>query len=146
MQGNELNEFFGLAFDAFPGLRAFVAESPNTLKVWGKTLSNVTPKEAMSVLSRWVDGSLDNPPVGFRRELFALDLKAVAMKDRNDYARERAGVEAREKAERKHRPSVAFQSIAEPFGRILGLRAKVMSGEMELADCERQVREIVEAF
>jgi hypothetical protein len=146
MQDRELNEFIGLAIDAFPGLGAFVAEHPAVVKSWGKTLSNVTAKEAMGVLSRWVDGSLSEPPVGYRRELFALDVRAVAMRGRNDFARERASVEAREKALRKSQPSAAFRSILVPFTKILELRSKVMRGELDVQECDRQIQQIVEAF
>lgn len=147
MRDKELSEFFSMAFDAFPGLKTFIVDSPNTVKVWAKTLENITPREAISVLSRWIDGTLPDPPVGFRRELFALDLKAVALKDRADTARHKAGDEARTKADRNsYRPSAAFKSIAVPFGRILELRSKVLAGDLELEDCERQIKQIVEEF
>jgi hypothetical protein len=142
MQGSELNEFFAAAFDAFPGLRAFLAESPNTIRVWARTLENIALDEATSVLARWIDCRLPDPPVGYRRETFAIDVRAVVLNDRSVAARRNN----QDKPDRKYVPSAAFRSVAEPFLKMLSLRAQVMAGELELEDCEKQIREIVEAF
>ncbi len=144
MQTQELKPFVDSACAAFPGLLELLEKSPSTMSVWGQTLEQVTYSEAMQVLNQWVRGILENPPVGFRRELFALDVRAVAMRRRSDLARNQEQQERLEKLDRKRQPSVAFRSIAKPFNEILALRAKVMAGELSAVDCELQVAAIVE--
>lgn len=142
MEKCELSAFFGNAFDAFPGLRELIASSPGTLAVWGKTLETIALQEAASVLDRWIVGTLDNPPVGFRRESFALDVRAVVGRDRSDAARRS---ENSVKINRgKYVPSHAFISIAEPFSEILELRRKTMVGELTAEECDWRIHDIVE--
>ncbi len=144
MTTEELDLFVESSCAAFPGLLELLKASPATVSVWGRTLDSVSYEEATSVLDRWIVGTLLDPPVGYRRETFALDVRAVVARDRADEARRKASVVRIHRG--KYIPSAAFKSITEPFGRILELRARVMRGEMELDDCERQIHEIVEAF
>lgn len=147
MNNQQTREFVEQVATAFPGLLELLDKSPATLTVWARTLEQVAPREALGVLERWITGVLPDPPVGFRREMFALDVKSIVMRDRSDDARRKAGLEARTKADRNsYRPSAAFKSISEPFGRILELRKLVLAGELELGDCEKQIQQIIEEF
>jgi hypothetical protein len=142
MQKQELNAFVESACAAFPGLLDLLEKSPATVAVWGRTLETITYTEAASVLDRWIVGTLDNPPIGFRRESFALDVRAVVGRDRSDSVRRS---DNQVKIHRgKYVPSHAFVSIAKPFGEILELRRKVMVGELTSEECEWQIHDIVE--
>lgn len=144
MESDKLEIFFQSACNAFPGLRDLLAASPATLAVWSQTLEQVSYNEATQVLDRWIRGTIENPPVGFRRELFALDVRAVAMRIRSDHTRNQEQQERLEKLTRRRQPSQAFRSIAKPFNEILALRAQVMAGELSATDCEWKVKAIVD--
>lgn len=142
MNTKETTDFVQQVAIAFPGVVELLEKSPATLGVWAKTLEQVSSREASTVLSRWVNGSLPDPPVGFRRELFALDVRAVVMKDRADAMR----FKAIENASRSRiaYPSAAFRSIAKPYSEILGLRSRVMAGDLSAEECDRQIEAIIE--
>jgi hypothetical protein len=144
MESDKLEIFFSSACNAFPGLRDLLAASPATLAVWSQTLQQVSYTEAAQVLDWWIRGTLENPPVGFRRELFALDVRAVAMRIRSDDMRLQEQQERLQKLDRRRRPSQAFRSIAKPFYEILALRAKVMAGELSATECDQQVKAIID--
>lgn len=151
MTAEEFVFFTQQAFIAFPGLKEWLYEkSPEpaaTIRVWGKTLEKTTLKEAIAVLDGWTAGAIKDPPTGYKREVFAIEVRSIAAEARRKRMVEHAKTEQQQRYSRdNYKPSAAFKSIAEPFGRILGLRAQVMSGELELEDCERQTREIVEEF
>lgn len=78
MSEEESAKFLKAACDAFPGLADLSVASPATPAVWVRTLSKVSYVDATAVLDGWIDGSLKDPPVGFRRELFALDVRSCA--------------------------------------------------------------------
>ncbi len=142
MTDEEATEFVQHASTAFPGLLELLEKSPGTLGVWAKTLQQVAFREALRVLERWIAGSLPDPPVGFRRELFALDVRQVVLNDRAVANRFVSSKRAMDNG-RKY-PSAAFVSIAKPFGEILDLRAKVMAGELSGEECDRRVDEVID--
>jgi hypothetical protein len=149
MQGKELTDFFGMAFDAFPGLRELVSSSPGTVKVWAKTLEPVSFIDAGRVLNRWITGELENPPIGFRRELFALDVRAVVARMRDDDYRRKVSQEKMETG-RKPRgvnPTPAYD-ISRPFlEKVLDLNKQVMNGTLTDYEWDDGVKTLIdEAF
>ena len=145
----EANEFFSRAFKTFPGVLEWLnekSEDPKyTLGSWKRTLEKVTIEEANWVLSGWEDGSIPQPPVGYRRELFAIDLKACVIRDRDERNRERRREEQWIKSNRgKYIPSAAFRSIAKPFMEMLEHKSRLVDGEMTHAEYDRLVDEITE--
>ena len=151
MTAEEFVFFTQQAFIAFPGLKEWLYEkSPEpsaTIRVWGKTLEHTPLREAIAVLDGWTTGAIKDPPTGYKREVFAIDVRSIASESRRRRAAEQSKTEQRKRYSRdNYQPSAAFQSIAEPFSRILELRKRVMAGELELEDCEKQVQQIVDEF
>jgi hypothetical protein len=145
----EAGKFFEKAFLAFPGLSAWLREnSPDparTCSLWASTLSKIGADEAYAVLDGWVDGSIKEPPVGFKRETFALNVKALAMAARQEINRERSREEQWIKSNRgRYQPSAAFRSIAKPFMQMLDNKTLLMNGEITHAEYDRLVDEITE--
>ncbi|MFY7700491.1 MAG: hypothetical protein ACOVQH_09490 [Burkholderiaceae bacterium] len=152
MTPNELEQFLRKAFIAFPGLKDWAETLPkasDTLAVWSRTLERVTLDEATQVLNDWIDCTLSDPPVGYRRETFAIDIKSIVSRRRTEHLAETYSERAREeqwiKANRgKYQPSAAFRSIAKPFLEMLANKPLVMMGEMSHDEYDRQVDLITE--
>ena len=145
----EAGKFFEKAFLAFPGLSAWLREnSPDpagTCSLWASTLSKISAEEAYAVLDGWVDGSIFDPPTGYKRETFALNVKALAMAERGKRNQDRAREEQWVKSNRgKYQPSAAFRSIAKPFMQMLDNKPLLMNGEITHAEYDRLVDEITE--
>ena len=149
MNATEAGKFFEKAFLAFPGLASWLREnSPDpagTCSLWASTLSKVSADEAEAVLDGWLDGSIKEPPVGYKRETFALNVKALVLNERSKIYQERAREEIWMKSNRgKYQPSAAFRSIAKPFLEMLANKPLVMAGEMTPQEYDRQVDLIAE--
>lgn len=140
----ELSSFMESASIAFSSIGELVAKTPAVVSVWSRTLHGITYEEAVEVLDRWIMGTLSNPPSFYRRDSFALDVRAVVAFRRSEWLRQKEQFEQQEKRDRRKQPSAAFRSIAKPFNEILALRAKVMAGELSAVDCEWQVKAIVD--
>jgi hypothetical protein len=149
MTPNEAKTFFRKAFTAFPGLQSWLNEnSPDiagTLSAWAKTLATVEFNQAVEVLDGWIDGSIKDPPTGYKRETFAINVKAIVARQNEDSHKEIAREEQWRKSNRgRYQPSEAFRSVAKPFFEILKLRAEVMAGRLDSNACEVEVDRIVE--
>jgi hypothetical protein len=85
MTDSEVHEFWTEAFVRFPGVAQWINEhSPRpdlTRKLWSEALVSVKASEAMSVLTRWSNGSLP-APTGYQKEVFHLHVLAVIDEDR----------------------------------------------------------------
>jgi hypothetical protein len=144
MNSESMKLFAKQACEAFPGLIELLERSPATLAVWGRTLERVTLDEASSVLGRWIDGSLAEPPVGFRRELFALDIKAIVAKDRGDTIRKRDSEEQRAKTIRKESGTPAY-AFCRPFmDKVISLNNQVANGSLTQQERNFMVEELIE--
>ena len=149
MNSTEAGKFFEKAFIAFPGLASWLRENSTdpagTCSSWASTLSKVSAEEAYAVLDGWVDGSIQDPPVGYKRETFALNVKALAMTERGKRNQDRAREELWVKSNRgKYQPSAAFRSIAKPFMQMLDNKTLLLNGEITHAEYDRLVDEITE--
>jgi len=145
----EAGAFFQKAFIAFPGLASWLRENSTdpagTCSSWASTLSKVSADEACAVLDGWVDGSIKDPPVGYKRETFALNVKALAMGLRDQAKREQVREELWVKSNRgRYVPSAAFKSIAKPFMQMLEHKSRLVDGEITHAEYDRLVDEITE--
>jgi hypothetical protein len=153
MTETEIKLLLKEACRVFPSIQAYMLEYPNIAIVWAEILegdqfnSAITLDEAMDVLKRWKMGTLENPPIGFRRELFATDMRAVISLDRTKAnsawlkAKERS--ENQEKYERKKNGQPAFRLCAPLFDRILELNKQVINGTLSAHDKEWKVHDIV---
>jgi hypothetical protein len=145
----EAGQFFQKAFVAFPGLASWLRENSTdpagTCATWASTLAKVSAEEAYAVLDGWVDGSIKEPPTGYKRETFALNVKALALASRDEVKRERVREEQWIKSNRgKYVPSAAFKSIAKPFMQMLEHKSRLVEGEITHAEYDRLVDEITE--
>lgn len=148
MTPTETKEFFSRAFVAFPSVPQWLKEAsvdPSaTLSTWQRTLEPITLEEADMVLDGWITGDIPNPPTGYRRELFAIDLKGCAMRDRDERKRETRREEQWVKSNRgNYQPSAAFRSVAKPFGEMMEWKAKLWAGEITDSEYDQKVDEIV---
>lgn len=145
----EAGKFFEKAFLAFPGLASWLREnSPEpagTCSLWASTLSKVSADEAEAVLDGWLDGSIKEPPVGYKRETFALNVKALVLNERSKIHQERAREEIWMKSNRgKYQPSAAFK-LCEPLLREMYINLPAYrEGEMTAQEYDRQVDLIAE--
>jgi len=144
MNAEQMQLFAKNSSQAFPGLMELLERSPETLGVWGRTLAQVSLAEASGVLSRWIDGSLADPPVGFRRELFALDVKAVVARDRGDTIRKRDSEDQRAKTIRKENGTPAH-AFCRPFmDKVILLNNQVTNGTLTQQERDLAVEELIE--
>jgi hypothetical protein len=149
MNATEAGKFFEKAFVDFPGLAYWLRKNSTdpagTCSSWASTLAKVSTEEAYAVLDGWVDGSIKDPPAGYKCELFALNVKALAMAARQKTNRERSREEQWIKSNRgKYVPSAAFKSIAKPFMQMLEHKSRLVEGEITHAEYDRLVDEITE--
>jgi hypothetical protein len=145
----EAGAFFQKAFIAFPGLASWLRENSTdpagTCSSWASTLSKVSADEADAVLDGWIDGSIKEPPTGYKRETFALNVKALAMGLRDQAKREQVREELWIKSNRgKYQPSAAFRSVAKPFMAMMAERDRAINGEITWVEYDRLVDEITE--
>ena len=149
MNTTEAGKFFQKAFLAFPGLASWLRENSTdpagTCSIWASTLAKVSADEADAVLDGWIDGSIKEPPTGYKRETFALNVKALAMALRDQAKREQVREELWIKSNRgKYQPSAAFKSVAKPFMAMMAERDRAIKGEITWAEYDRLVDEITE--
>jgi hypothetical protein len=149
MNTTEAGKFFQKAFLAFPGLASWLRENSTdpagTCSIWSSTLAKVSADEADAVLDGWVDGSIKEPPTGYKRETFALNVKALAMGLRDQAKREQVREELWIKSNRgKYQPSAAFKSVAKPFMAMMAERERAINGEITWVEYDRLVDEITE--
>jgi hypothetical protein len=149
MNQTEAGKFFQKAFLAFPGLASWLRENSTdpagTCSIWASTLAKVSADEADAVLDGWVDGSIKEPPTGYKRETYALNEKALAMGLRDQAKREQVREELWVKSNRgKYQPSAAFKSVAKPFMEMMAERERAINGEITWAEYDRLVDEITE--
>ena len=149
MTQSEFAAFFVQARIAFPGLSEWVLEkSPDaqaTFAVWAKTLARTDIEDATAALDGWVTGSIPNPPIGYRRESFALDVRAIAAARADARHKVAYREETLNKSRRKdYKPSAAFISIAKPFSLILDSQRRMMNGEITMTEHDRVTAEIIE--
>lgn len=151
MNQQEISEFWGQVFINFPSLEEWIySKSPDpaaTIASWSRAWENITAREAMSVLNRWVTGELD-PPTGYQRESFHLHVRQVVMQDRAKRAGAMAREEAFEKANiGKPRPKVLV-SCSKVIDEIVAFKkqheAGLISREQLLAERDRIVREAID--
>jgi hypothetical protein len=131
----EATEFFRNAFIAFPGLAAWLRETSTdgaaTCSVWARTLAKVTLDEATYVLDGWIDGTIEDPPIGYRRESFALHVKAIATKERDIRNKELEREKQWIKSNRgNYQPSAAFKVVAKPYLESIEWLPKLWAGEV----------------
>lgn len=149
MNQTEAGKFFQKAFLAFPGLASWLRENSTdpagTCSIWASTLAKVSADEADAVLDGWVNGSIKEPPTGYKRETFALNVKALALQMRSELRKELDREEQWIKSNRgKYIPSAAFRSIAKPFMRMLEHKSRLVEGEITHAEYDRLIDEITE--
>ena len=149
MNQTEAGKFFQKAFLAFPGLASWLRENSTdpagTCSIWASTLAKVSADEADAVLDGWIDGSIKEPPTGYKRETFALNVKALAMGLRDQAKREQVREELWIKSNRgKYQPSAAFKSVAKPFMAMMAERDRAINGEITWAEYDRLVDKITE--
>lgn len=148
MTPTQATEFFDRAFIAFPGLASWLRESSTdgaaTCSVWARTLAKVSFKEANDVLDGWIDGTIDDPPQGYRRELFALHVKAIAATQREIRNKELYREEQWLKTNRgNYQPSAAFKAIAKPYLQMMDWKDKLWLGQITDSEYQAKVDEIV---
>lgn len=87
MTRDEAKEFLDLAFVRLPGIWEWLQRnSPDvseTLEAWSETLESISLEEAVYVLKRWSNGTLE-PPKGYLREVFHLEVLREVKRDRNE--------------------------------------------------------------
>jgi hypothetical protein len=146
MNNDEHKRFIQAAFVAFPGLREWVNEkSPEpakTIAAWSKALANVSIEDAMQVLDGWVAGTLADPPVGFRRELFALDVRACSQRIREARNKEVRRDEIRQ-ADRNYKSATRNYAMAPAMAKIFDLVAHRDAGLISQEELDTQVDAIV---
>lgn len=148
MNQQETIHFVDQVATAFPGLLELLEKSPGTIGVWAKTLAQVSLDEALRVLEGWIAGTLENPPVGFRRELFALDVRAVVLKTRDDELRRVTSQQKMEIGRKRGKNPTPAYDISRPFmEKVLELNKQVMNGTLSNHEWDAGVAKLLdEAF
>jgi len=142
---NEFREFFKLAYDAFPGLRELISLSPGTQKQWARMLSKVSFDDAMRVLDGWIDGTFREPPIGWRREMFALDVRAYAQTIREARTKQhRIDEDFKEACRRKKQSSLMAYPIGPAYARICAVVELKNKGLLSPEDAMVQTKAIVD--
>jgi len=131
----EATQFIDSAFIAFPGLAAWLRETSTdgaaTCSVWARTLAKVTLDEATYVLDGWIDGTIEDPPTGYRRESFALHVKAIAMKERDKLNKELERERQWVKNNRGYQRPAVLQALLGPaYQRQIEWKPKLEMGEV----------------
>ena len=144
MNKEDLGRFVESASTAFETITDLVSKNPGVVGVWVRTLEPITFMEAMSVLDRWIAGTLPNPPTFYRRDMFALEVRQIVMQDRFMDNHQQRQAEEQAKRDRGRMPSAAFRSIAEPYAKIQQLKADYWAGLITVIEYNDLVEEIVE--
>jgi hypothetical protein len=150
MTQNEFIDFFGECAACFPGWSKWVQEnSPDlqkTLARWASVLSDVRAEEGLSVLNRWLHGTIPAPKA-YEYENFILHVKSVVGMDRSkansQYDSEQNRVR-HEKAKHKRKPVMA--KIGKAFLAMCLEREKVISGLQTQEQANAAVAEIQADF
>ena len=144
MNLNELSKLVDETCKAFPGMMELVSKHPTVVESWAVTLKDVSLDDALDVLNRWMSGTLENPPIGFRRDMFALDIKAVADRVYSDWLRKKQNQELLDKTYRKKNRSRAFIAVTTAFSKFLEYNEAVINGTMTQEDRDWQVHHDIE--
>jgi len=147
MNATELQSLVDATCDAFPGMQELVTKHPSVIATWGKTLHDIALQDALAVLNRWIAGTLEHPPIGFRREMFALDVKSVVGRVHSDMLRKRHNHEVIDRADRKKNyrsPLTVF--IGPAFEKFLAYNDAVINGEMSSEDRDMKVKNDIQAL
>ena len=153
MNEQEAKQFFQAAFAAFPGVPQWARENSSdfsmTIASWMKTLATTTLDEALEVIEGWVAGTIKDPPVGYKRETFAMQVKAIAGQKRLErIKKERKHEEEWVKAHRgKYQRPEGLVAMSPYLDRIFERQAAHRAGEITERELEEQTNAIVnEAF
>jgi hypothetical protein len=147
MNTTELQKLVEETCSAFPGMQELVEKHPSVVATWGKTLHAIALQDAMAVLNRWIAGTLENPPVGFRREVFALDIKAVVERVHSDIARKRLNHEVIDRADRRKNYRSAVTVLIGPvFEKFLAYNEEVINGTMSHDERELKIKNEIQAL
>lgn len=144
----EFEVFFNASLAAFPGLGEWLQRNspdvPRTVASWRKTLERVTAEEANKVLDGWIDGSIKNPPVGFRREVFAQEVRSLVATWRDESLRESQREEQFRKSHvgRYTRPK-GIVEIAPYLNRVIELGEDMRNGKIAAEECAALIDEVV---
>jgi hypothetical protein len=151
MTEQESKQFFKIAFAAFPGLPQWAKENSSdfgmTLVSWARTLSNTTLEEATEIIDGWIDGTIADPPVGYKRETFALQVKAIAAQRKFERTKHLREEEEWMKTNRKNyiRP-VGLVLISPYLQRIFREQDRFRAGEISQSDLADATDAIIEEF
>jgi hypothetical protein len=150
MTQNEFIDFFGECAACFPGWSKWVQENspdlPKTLARWASVLSDVRPQEGLSVLNRWLHGTIPAPKA-YEYENFILLVKSVVGADRSkansqyDSEQNRA---RQEKAKQKRNPTMA--KIGKAYLAMCSEREKSNSGMQTKEQAEDAIAAIQADF
>lgn len=145
MNQQEISEFWDQVFINFPSMEEWInTKSPDpakTIASWSRAWENITAREAMSVLNRWVTGELD-PPTGYQRESFHLHVRQVVMADRAKLSGAKLRQEAFEKANiGAPRPKVLV-SCSAVIDKIVALKNQHEAGFISKEEFDRE-RELI---
>jgi len=140
----EYKQFIERSFAAFPGLHEWVeSKSPEpseTLGFWARSLKSVSIEDANKVLDGWCDGSITDPPVGFRREMFALDVRAISQRWRDDRRKQQQHVEIDSHDRSHRRRSVALSPY---IARLIDVGDMFKRGDISERECDDRMERIV---
>ena len=150
MTQNEFIDFFGECAACFPGWSKWVQEnSPDlsrTLARWASVLSDVKAEEGLSVLNRWLHGTIPAPKA-YEYEHFILHVKSVVQMDRSkansryDSEQNRA---RQEKAKSKRSPVMV--KIGQAYLAMCAEREKANSGMQTKEQAEDAIAAIQADF
>jgi hypothetical protein len=147
----ESKQFYKAAFAAFPGVAQWAKEHSSdlslTLAMWTKTLSDIDLSDAIEVIEGWADGSIPEPPIGYKRETFALQVKAIVKQRRYEAAKALQREEEWVKANRAKYQRPAGLVLLSPYlNRIFEKQAEFRNGNITQAELDAQTNAIVEEF
>jgi CRISPR/Cas system Type II protein with McrA/HNH and RuvC-like nuclease domain len=147
----EARQFFNVAFAAFPGVSEWAKEKSSdfslTIASWKKALATTTLEEAIEVIEGWSAGTIPDPPIGYKRESFALQVKAIAGQRRFEKAKEQRREEEWVKANRSKYQRPAGLVLLSPYlNRIFEKQAEFRNGNITQAELDAQTNAIVEEF
>jgi len=150
MTQQEFSKFMETTYAYFPSLREWLFErSPNvemTLNSWRRTLEKITYNQAVAVLDGWIDGTVHSPPIGYKRDLFALDVRAIVHRKLDEALR----VASREETFRKaltgrygYKQPKAIVALSPYFNRMFDIGERLRLGELTHEEAESRVELIV---
>lgn len=148
MDSEEAKKFLQKAFIAFPGLREWLHATgtpTETIGTWVRTLQRVAYQDAVEVLDGWIDGSIPNPPIGFRREVFAIDVRECSKKFSEERYREQQREQQWLKQNRfKLQSSLRYTPVGPAMARIFEFGEQRRRGEISQDECEREIQLVVD--